>query len=300
VTLSIMSTVDQDPQPAASAFNVAAQAERVAVAAARRAGVTVAEVEDPDSLREVSALLEAVWGRTDEGVPANSDILRGLVHAGGAVTTASSPDGVLVGAAVLGIAAPAGSTYSLIAAAAPDSRDRGIGQAVKLAQRAWALARGYRTMVWTFDPLVGRNARFNLAKLGAWAGEYELSFYGRMTDAINGTDETDRLVATWVLDSRRVVAATEGTADDPDGPAAGAEVVASGPDGDPMLVRDEDALWCRVPRDVVALRGTRPDEAAAWRAAVRRALVPALAGGLAATHMTRSGWYQLTKKEELR
>lgn len=295
-----MSTLDQYPTRPATAFNATAQAERVALAAERRAGVAVTEAETPETLREVSVLLESVWGRTEEGVPVNSDILRSLVHAGGAVTTACTHDGALVGAAVLSVAAPAGSTYSLIAAVAPGSRDRGIGQAVKLAQRAWALARDYRTMLWTFDPLVGRNARFNLAKLGAVAAEYEPSFYGQMTDAINVADESDRLVACWALDSRRVVAATEGTAGDPDGPAADAEVIASGPDGAPMLVRDEDALWCRVPADVVALRGQRPAEATAWRTEVRRALAPALADGLAATHVTRSGWYRLTGQEDLR
>lgn len=289
-----MQTHDSSPAAGAARFNVAAQADRVAESAARRAAVSLTEVNDVPGLRAVSALLEAVWGRTDEGVPINTDVLRSLVHAGGCVTAAHDVDGDLVSAAVLSVAAPAGTTYSLIAAVAPGTNDRGIGRAVKLRQRAWALERDYRTMLWTFDPLVGRNARFNLAKLGAEAAEYEVAFYGRMSDAINGDDDSDRLVARWRLDARRTVAATEGTNADLSGPAADAPVLAEGPDGAPMVRRDQHGLWCRVPSDIVTLRRHLPAEAAQWRLAVRAVLADALAAGSAATHMTRDGWYLLT------
>lgn len=281
-------------------FNVVAQAARAATSAARRAGVSVTEEEDMESLRAVSALLEAVWGRGTEGVPLNSEILRSLVHAGGCVSVARDADGVLVGAAALSIAAPAGSTYSLIAAAAPDHGDRGVGHAVKLQQRAWAVSSGYDAMLWTFDPLVSRNARFNLAKLGALAAEYEHSFYGRMTDDVNGEDDSDRLVARWDLTSRRTVAATEGTALDPDGPADAAEVLRTGADGRPMVRRDERGLWCRVPPDIVAMRRDDPDQAARWRLSVREVLTGALEDGLTASHMTRDGWYLLSNEEMVR
>jgi predicted GNAT superfamily acetyltransferase len=287
-------THDSSPATGAPRFNVAAQADRVAESAARRAAVSLTEVHDVPGLRAVSALLEAVWGRTDEGVPVNTDVLRSLVHAGGCVTAAHDVDGDLVSAAVLSVAAPAGTTYSLIAAVAPGTNDRGIGRAVKLRQRAWALQRDYRTMLWTFDPLVGRNARFNLARLGAEAAEYEVAFYGRMSDAINGDDDSDRLVARWRLDARRTVAATEGTNADLSGPAADAPVLAEGPDGAPMVRRDQHGLWCRVPSDIVELRRRTPAEAARWRLAVRAVLADAFAAGSVATHMTRDGWYLLT------
>jgi predicted GNAT superfamily acetyltransferase len=277
-------------------FNATAQAERIAATAARRAGVTLTTPRAMDDLRRISGLLESVWGRTAEGVPLNSELLRSLVHAGGAVTAAHDAGGELVGAAVLSPAAPAGSSYSLIAAASSGHRDRGVGRAVKLAQRAWALQHGFRSMVWTFDPLVSRNARFNLARLGAVADAYEPSFYGRMSDAINGTDDSDRLVARWELGSQRVVAATEGTAPDP-APDAAADVLGSGPDGWPMLRQDASGLWCRVPADIVDVRRRAPEDAARWRTAVRAAVTKALADGRTATHMTRDGWYLLTSEE---
>ena len=279
------------------AFNIRAQAERAASAAARRSGVTVRELVDMEDLREMSALLESVWGRSAEGVPVHSEMLRSLVHAGGCVTGAYDAIGRLVGGAALTIAAPAGSTYSLIAAASPNSGDKGIGQAVKLRQRAWALERDYTSMVWTFDPLVSRNARFNLVKLGASVTAYEVAFYGRMSDEINGDDEADRLVATWQLDARRAIAASEGTGQEVVAPGEDAEPLADGPDGKPMLRRDGSGLWCRVPWDVVALRRSDPGRASRWRVAVREVFTRAIAEGGTATHMTRDGWYLLTTEE---
>ena len=62
---------------------------------------------------------------------------------------------------------------------------------------------GMAKIVWTFDPLVRRNAMFNLARLGARATRYEVDFYGPVRDAINGEDETDRLVVEWATSGRR-------------------------------------------------------------------------------------------------
>jgi len=278
-------------------LDVTAQAHSVAQAAAARAGVTTLEVEDVAELRQVSRLWEDVWGRSDEGVPINSELLRSLVHAGGSVTVAHDRDGSLIGAAAL-VLAPAASTYSLIAAARGGTAGRGIGYALKLRQRAWALDQGLTSMRWTFDPLVARNARFNLTKLGAAASEYVESFYGPMADEINRGDDSDRLVAHWRLGSARSVAAGEGAAPEPVEPdLAHCVVRATGPDGEPSYATDELGAWCRVPGDVVALRRSDPDSAAAWRSLVREAFTDAFGNGLSATDMTRSGWYRLTSGE---
>jgi predicted GNAT superfamily acetyltransferase len=258
--------------------------------------VAVGEAEGMAELREVSGLLEAVWGRNDEGVPIGSEVLRALVHAGGCVTVARDERGDLVGAAVLALAEGA-SAYSMIAAAAPGAADRGIGRALKLRQREWCLERSHRSMVWTFDPLVSRNARFNLVTLGATAGEYEPAFYGVMSDELNGVDESDRLVARWDLDSPRAATAAAGRQRSADPSREGAEVLMDGPDGAPMVLEAEadgtTVRWCRVPTDVVALRRQRPEEASQWRSAVRETMVPAFADGLVASYVTRDGWYLL-------
>ena len=61
-------------------------------------------------------------------------------------------------------APPDAVLHSHITGVAP-GQHRGIGFPLKVHQQAWALACGVPEVVWTFDPLVARNAWFNLAKL---------------------------------------------------------------------------------------------------------------------------------------
>jgi predicted GNAT superfamily acetyltransferase len=60
-----------------------------------------------------------------------------------------------------------------------------VGFALKLAQRAMSLDQGIQVVRWTFDPLVARNAHFNLSKLGAHCDRFRRNFYGEMGDSLN-------------------------------------------------------------------------------------------------------------------
>lgn len=287
-SLAIMTTLVGPPRTRLLAMRSTETAEAYldAERSEDRAGIRTSQVTEMSEVRKVSALLADVWGRNAEGVPFPSEVLRSLIHAGGAVTVARQQDR-LVGGAVL-VREGADSCYSLIAAARPGASDRGIGLALKLRQRAWALEQGYTTMRWTFDPLVARNARFNLTKLGATASEYLPAFYGQMDDQINGIDDADRLVAEWRLD--RPVPGP-----DPD-PVAGPpdrENALLGPDGARAFVRNGQEAWCRVPSDVVALRSDDSAQASAWRTYVRDWLGGAMADGFRAASCSRDGWYRL-------
>ena len=88
---------------------------------------------------------------------------------------------------------------------------RHVGFALKLHQRAWCLDRGITLLEWTYDPLVARNAYFNLGKLGARVAEYLPDFYGVMGDGINRYDESDRILVHWSLEDAVVVDACAGT-----------------------------------------------------------------------------------------
>lgn len=275
-----------------------AEAARAAEEAARECRVVVDEAEDSDTLQDVSALLESVWGRTGEGVPIPTDVMRSIVHAGGCVTTAHDSRRTLAGAAVLTPAADGG--YSLIAATLPHQTSRGLGRALKLRQREWALERGWRRIQWTFDPLVSRNARFNLSKLGALATSYEQDFYGHMSDDINANDHSDRLVALWELDTARVVAAAGRITADL-APPDHATTLSHGPDGRPLLLGDGIRKWCRAPEDIIAIRRQQPELALQWRTALRTVFLKAFTEGLIATGFSRDGWYaleQITKDEQ--
>ena len=69
-------------------------------------------------------------------------------------------------------------------------------------------ARGVSEIAWTFDPLVSRNAYFNLRQARRASRRSTCpNFYGAMHDAINGDDDSDRLLVRWRLRDPAVVAA---------------------------------------------------------------------------------------------
>ncbi|MEU3838889.1 chorismate synthase [Streptomyces sp. NPDC028635] len=249
-------------------------------------GVTIRTVHDVASLAAVADFFSDVWRTPRVAPPYPAEVLHSLVHAGGAVHAAHT--GRRLAGAAVAVRGADGDTYSLVAAA-----DRGLGHAVKQAQREWAVGVGASTMRWTFDPLVGRNARFNLAKLGAVGTEYLVDFYGRMADGVNDGDESDRLTVTWGLTG------PSQPYDPGPGPDLGAQgpVAATAPDGGPLTRRslDDRHLWCRVPDDIVALRAEDPVLALRWRYAVREVFTRAFADGFRATGMSRDGWYTLTR-----
>lgn len=195
--------------PSIPESSLVTHAAHAAIRAASSAGVRIADEHEMDQLRNITDLLIGVWGTSQHGAPIPADLLRSFSHAGSNVTAAYDASGSVCGAAV-GIVTPDASIYSLIAGVRPGLADRGVGFALKQHQRAWALARGIETMVWTFDPLVSRNARFNLTKLGAHSEEYIENFYGVMDDEINANDESDRLVAVWPLSGERALAGSDG------------------------------------------------------------------------------------------
>ncbi|MGW5284308.1 chorismate synthase [Streptomyces collinus] len=246
------------------------------------AGVTIRTVHNVTGIAAVSHYFSDVWQTPRTAPPYPAEVLHSLVHAGGAVHAAF--DGPRLAGASVAVLGPECSTYSLVAAA-----DRGLGRQVKQAQRDWAAGLGARTMRWTFDPLVGRNARFNLVKLGAVGTEYLVDFYGPMADGVNDGDESDRLTVTWDL-----TAPSEPSSVDSHGP-----VVRMAPDGGPLARRDPDGrhLWCRVPDDVVKLRAAEPALALRWRHAVREVFLEAFLEGFRATGMSRDGWYTLSHEE---
>ncbi|MCY7287384.1 MAG: GNAT family N-acetyltransferase [Cryobacterium sp.] len=271
-----------------------AQARSAASRAAADSGVRVVDEFDMDLLRDIAGLLVAVWGTTHTAPPIPADLLRSISHAGCNTSAAYSADGILCGAAIAIVSPENASTYSLIAGVLPRITNAGVGFALKQHQRAWAITRGLTTMTWAFDPLVSRNARFNLTKLGAHASEYIQNFYGVMDDEINAKDESDRLVAIWPLTADQTVSCSDGAPEPVELPAfLPSDVLRTGPDGQPVLIQASGSLWCRVPADIVVLRGENATEAAAWRECIREIFTQAFAAEHTARGVTRTGWYRL-------
>jgi predicted GNAT superfamily acetyltransferase len=253
------------------------EATQAAVAAAAAAGVVVRELHQPGHLLAVQRLFEEVW-RPAEGdpPPVTAGLLRALAHSGAYVVGAFAGTRMVGASAGFFTAPPDAVLHSHITGVAPGGEHRGIGFALKVHQRAWALARGVPEVVWTFDPLVARNAWFNLAKLGALPTAYLEDFYGPMTDAINAGMASDRLLLSWRLDDPAVAAACAGRPRQP-APVAAEAALAVGPDLEPVAAStDAPAVTVALPPDVERLA---PERRRAWRAAVRRALGDRLADG---------------------
>jgi predicted GNAT superfamily acetyltransferase len=271
------------------------RAVQVADAAALAAGVSVRELTELDELESVIALYAEIWGRGGNP-PMTLELLRAFTKAGNYVAGAFDGDR-LVGACVGFFHAPSeDAMHSHIAGVASGMTGRSVGFALKLHQRAWALLRGVSEIAWTFDPLAGRNAYFNLAKLAAEPVEYLPNFYGAMLDTINGDGDSDRLLVRWRLHDPAVVAACGGghpTSTVADELAAGAVVgVGVGPDGGPVPGRlDAPTVLVGVPADIGALRATDPELAGRWRIAVRDALSDLMLDGARITGFDRAGWY---------
>ena len=150
-------------------------------------------------------------------------------------------------------------------------------------------------MIWTFDPLLRRNAAFNISRLGAVGTEYLVDFYGQIADGVNDP-ETDRLAVTWDLRAPLPSPAAPAGEEVPD------TILAAGPGGEPALGTVPQAgagpglLRCWIPEDMLTIRRTSPALARRWRLAVRGALGGAIDGGYQVTGALRTGWYVLEKE----
>lgn len=264
--------------------------------------VDVAELR-ADELPAAAELVVRIWGTPPERPLLPLHVLRAMALAGEQLLGAflrGAPRGpdTLVGASIAFVGTHTGGhhLHSHITGVDPAHLGRGIGFALKQAQRAWALAHGIAEVRWTFDPLVARNAHFNLTKLGARGVRYHVDCYGALPDTTNAGDETDRVEAHW--DLTRPVGAPEPEPDPVALRERGATVVLEVDEHDRPTVHppgSASVLLARVPADIVALRARDPDLARVWRIAARDAIGGALGRGSTATGASRSGWWVLER-----
>ena len=253
-----------------------------AQAAARAAGIEVRDLHDLSELDDARRLFDEVWPSADGSTQVPPNLLKAVVHAGGHASAAYR-EGEVVGAtfAFAGYhpgadGHPESHLHSHMVAVREGYRDRRIGTALKLHQRAWALDHQVPVMVWTFDPLVRRNAVLNLVRLGATVSGFEPDFYGEMPDAINAGDPTDRLFAWWQLASERAEVAARGELALMDPPT--------------LLAARRDIAVIPVPEDIVDLRQREPLAAARWRLQTRERILTAMADGYRIIGMSNDGY----------
>ena len=199
-------------------------------------------------------IFDKTWAM-DAGTEITPNLLQAMIHSG-AYLSGAFVDGECVGAAFAFPATTGGlHLHSHMTAVLDSFRDKGIGHALKVDQYKWAKKNNYKEITWTFDPLVARNAKLNILKLGVDISAYYPNFYGDMPDELNAGDESDRVMA-----SLKVV-----------GDTPTSRSVISTP--------DKSAVLIAIPDDIVAIRGKDLAENLRWRRSVRDEFVSALARG---------------------
>jgi len=215
------------------------------------------------SIRPLTSLADQELGRMvfdktwamDAGTEITPNLLQAMVHSG-AYLSGAFIDGNCVGAAFAFPATTGGlHLHSHMTAVLDKFRDKGIGYALKVDQYKWAKQNNYKEITWTFDPLVARNAKLNLLKLGVDISAYYPNFYGDMPDELNAGDESDRVMA-----SLKVV-----------GDLPTPRTAISTPDNSAVLIA--------IPSDIVAIRNKDLAENLKWRRSVREEFLGVLARG---------------------
>jgi predicted GNAT superfamily acetyltransferase len=223
-------------------------------------GVVIRAPDCVGDLQRLASVFDEIWGTTCPVV--RVELLRAVQHAGGYLSVADEDDRFVGGSfGFLGHHAGEPALHSHVTGVLPSVRHTGLGRALKLHQRAWAADQGLAWIVWTFDPLVRRNAWFNLSVLGARVDEYLVDFYGSIDDAVNANDETDRLLVAWPVRDASEVEPSDTTTAVP------------------------------TPDDIVELRRVDPAAAAAWRRRLRSELGDRLASGGRVVGFSRAGEY---------
>jgi predicted GNAT superfamily acetyltransferase len=187
-------------------------------------------VDDPQKAQQLAQLLAGVWGEKNS---ISVDVIIAVVHAGGYASLASSDQAGkrhYVGGSLALVGRHDNKLHSHVTGIRSELRNSGFGRALKQHQWEWAKEKGFATISWTFDPLVRRNAHFNLITLGAKVVSYHRDFYGELDDEINSGDNTDRLVV------ERQVAGCD-----------------SAPQAEMITINDGDEL-IETPQDIVAWR----------------------------------------------
>ena len=220
------------------------------------------------------ALQELTWGQGfTEKIPAA--MLLVAQKTGGVCAGAFDADGRMLGFVfgVTGVQHGELMHWSDMLAVHPDARGQHLGEHLKEFQRDHCRALGVRTIYWTYDPLVARNAHLNLARMGARVSEFVPAMYGEGTNSpLQGDMPTDRFVVAWAVDPEDGARPLGGL------PADAATVVDADGNADTAFPQQAHVV-VRAPRDITALAAADIARARRWRFSTRAAFQHYLGAG---------------------
>ena len=248
-------------------------------------GVTVRPLSSRAEFELAEGVQASAWGVGDRGVTPK-EVLIAIQDNGGLVLGAY--DGTsMVGYSLMMPGYKDGHVYmySHQTGVTKEYQSKGVGYLLKLMQKDFALKRGFEMIAWTFDPLIGRNAHFNVKKLGVIARTYMVDYYGPMDDSINWGLPTDRFLCEWYLKPSM----QKGIRSSAKGVTKETFRVISRTSAEPYpRCRDwhidlsVDKALVDIPRDVVKLKSKDLEEAKRWREATRDTFQRYFSAGFAA------------------
>ena len=226
----------------------------------------------------IAELFDQVW---DVKSMVSPEIMTASLHNGGYGSVIYIESGnmfrpvgaafALVGRALPGLIGP--NLHSHATGVLPEYVGKGIGEMIKRHQWNWAKENGFDTITWTFDPLVRRNAHFNVIKLGATVLGYHQNFYGELDDGINAGEQSDRVLVRWNV----------------------AGVAA--PQASTCVEPSKTAVVIETPADIEQLRKTDRVQSDGWRARQRAAFESAQHAGLRVVGLSRDFSYVLDETD---
>lgn len=222
-----------------------------------------------EDYRACLALQKETWGDSfTECVPPS--LLMVSQKIGGVAAGAFDERGTLLGFVfgLTGIKNGRLVHWSDMLAVQPEYRDHGIGMRLKNFQRELVREIGVEKILWTYDPLVARNAHLNMNRLGARATEYVPDMYASdAPGALYQGLSMDRFIVAWDLLQTEEAEATA-RAQSTQTRFAAASIV-NEESTLPLLTN----VRIEIPQDIQLVKAESEERAQYWRASTRRAFM---------------------------
>jgi predicted GNAT superfamily acetyltransferase len=263
--------------------------------------VRVRPIRTNDECHACVELQREIWG-FDQAEIVPSTVLHVVEYVGGLVAGAFDAEGTLLGFVfgISGVRDGQLAHWSHMLGVRESARNLGVGRMLKEYQRATLEEMGITRIYWSFDPLMAKNAHFNINRLGASVVEYVQDMYGTTASPLHLGMATDRLIVC--LDSseqRRSIATIPSELGIPilSPFPRPSDVTLSVGDWSPNVVLIE------MPTEILDLLGQSPAAAQTWRLAVRDNFGWAMQRGYSVTGVHRSttvdrAFYILTRRAD--
>ena len=231
------------------------------------ADVQIRLLRSNEDFRACVELQKHVWG-FEQGEIVPSTLLHVVDFVGGVAAGAFDAKDNLLGFVfgITGVRDGELAHWSHMLGVHESARNLGVGRMLKEFQRATLGSIGVTKMYWSFDPLMAKNAYFNINRLGAIVTEYVPDMYGTTASPLHLGMATDRLIV-------RLDTAAPPRAPRKIGSDHGLPILTPFPRLNDVTLSvgdwSPDIVLIEMPTEVLEVLDRSPGSAQTWRLAVR-------------------------------